>query len=296
MGSRMHADGLLLLLLFHRSLPTGSDLTFPGAAGRRSPRRRSLQAAGSSPRPFCSDPREGGEGRHDHRVEVRSHRGRRGRRRAPHPHHGLHAAHHPRRAAQRHRRHRRRSRQGAAARAGVARVRGVGHADPAAVQAGQPRGQATGHAGHGGRRRGGRPGHRGHGRAVLGGVTLPGHGRRGAGEGGRRARAARRRLQAAHLALRVPGARDRGAEAAGRGPAGDGTAGDHRGDGARQGRAGGRALRHSSDRRAQRAELLAAAARGRDPQAGAAQARHVHQRSRSGCCPPSTCWPAATRT
>ena len=45
--------------------------------------------------------------------------------------------------------------------------------------------------------------------------------RRRAGEGGRRARAARRRLQAAHLALRVPGARGRGAEAAGRGPAGN---------------------------------------------------------------------------
>src|SRR5262249_53762490 len=28
-------DGLLLLLLLRRSLPTGSDLTFPGAAGRR---------------------------------------------------------------------------------------------------------------------------------------------------------------------------------------------------------------------------------------------------------------------
>ena len=73
------------------------------------------------------------------------------------------------------------------------------------------------------------------------------------------------------------GLEDRGAEAAGRGPRETGTPSHHRGDGAGQGRAGGRALRHSSDRRAQRAELLAAAARGRDPQAGAAQAGHVHQ-------------------
>src|SRR5262245_37429232 len=69
-------DGpLLLLLLLRRRLPPGSDLTFPGAARRRSPRRRSLPAAGSSLRPFVSDPREGGEDRHDHRAEVRSLRG-----------------------------------------------------------------------------------------------------------------------------------------------------------------------------------------------------------------------------
>ena len=54
-------------------------------------------------------------------------------------------------------------------------------------------------------------------------------------QGGRRPRAARRRVQAAHLALLVPGHGGRGARAAGPGARTDGPAGRDRGDGHRTG-------------------------------------------------------------
>ena len=84
----------------------------------------------------------------------------------------------------------------------------------------------------------------------------------------------RRRLQAAHLALRLPGAQGAGAQVPGRGAQAHRAAGRDRGarDGER--RAGGRVRRHPADRRAQHPELHAAAAGGGDGQAGAAQARH----------------------
>ena len=85
--------------------------------------------------------------------------------------------------------------------------------------------------------------------------------------------AARRRLQAAHLALRLPGPRPGGPAAARRGQGGDRPADRHRADGRARPRrrAGGR--RRDPDRRAQHAELPAA---GRDRPLrapGAAQAR-----------------------
>ncbi len=111
-----------------------------------------------------------------------------------------------------------------------------------------------------------------------------------------RQRPARRRVQAAHLALRLPGARGRRAQAPGRGPARDGPAGRHRGDGARQGRARRRARRHPPDRRPQRAELLAAQARGRDAASPCSSSAACPRPSRSGCSRRSTCWRAAIRT
>ena len=55
-------------------------------------------------------------------------------------------------------------------------------------------------------------------------------------------------------------------------------------------------LRHLPGRRAQHAELHAAARAGARAQAGAARSAASRRRSRSGCCRPSTSWPAATTT
>ena len=83
----------------------------------------------------------------------------------------------------------------------------------------------------------------------------------------------RRRLQAAHLAVRVPGARPGGAAAARRGQGRDRAADRHRADGPARPRAGARGGRRDPDRRAQHAELHAAG-RGRALRLpGAAQAR-----------------------
>ena len=79
------------------------------------------------------------------------------------------------------------------------------------------------------RRRGGGD----HRRAVLGGKPQPAARNRPGGQGGRRAGPARRRLQAAHLALLLPGAGRGRAGAAGRSARAHRAAGGHRGDGSR---------------------------------------------------------------
>ena len=77
-----------------------------------------------------------------------------------------------------------------------------------------------------------------------------------ADRGGRRGHdVPRRRLQAAHLALRLPGPGPGGPAAAGRGQGPDGPAGRHRGDGCPRSGRGARGGRRDPDRRAQHAEL-----------------------------------------
>ncbi len=93
------------------------------------------------------------------------------------------------------------------------------------------------------------------------------------GQGGRRDRAARRRVQAADESVRVPGPRGRGAALSRRGARADRAAGDHRGDGAVAGRHRRGVRRHPPDRHPQHAELLAAARRRTGGPAGDAQAR-----------------------
>ena len=68
----------------------------------------------------------------------------------------------------------------------------------------------------------------------------------------------RRRLQAAHLAVLLPGPRAGGAAPARRGEGGDRPADRHRADGRARPRAGPRGRRRDPDRRAQHAELHAA--------------------------------------
>ena len=102
----------------------------------------------------------------------------------------------------------------------------------------------------------------GDGRAVFGGVA-----RATAGDGARRARrgrldAARRRLQAAHFAVRLSGAGRRGAGAAARSARRDRAADRDRGDEHRGRGPGLRVRRHAAGGRAQHAELPAAAAPG----------------------------------
>ena len=92
---------------------------------------------------------------------------------------------------------------------------------------------------------------------------------------GRRLAVPRRRLQAAHLAVRVPGPRPGGPAAARGGQGGDRPADRHRADGRARPRARGGGRRRRPGRRPQHAELRAA---GRDRarrQAGADQARAV---------------------
>ena len=82
---------------------------------------------------------------------------------------------------------------------------------------------------------------------------------RGGGQARRRQGAARRRVQAAQLALQLPGARRRRTEdAAGRGQRAR-PEGHHRGDGHQPDRADRQVRRHLPGRRAQHAELHAAA-------------------------------------
>ena len=99
-------------------------------------------------------------------------------------------------------------------------------------------------------------------RAVLGGEPQPAPGDRAGGEGGRRRHPARRRVQAAHLALLVPGPGRGRAGAAGRGARGDRPADHHRGHVPGSGAAGRQVRRRPADRRAQHAELPAAAGGG----------------------------------
>ena len=75
---------------------------------------------------------------------------------------------------------------------------------------------------------------------------------------GRRDHAPRRRLQAADLALLLPGTGPSGSPAAGPGARGDRAADRHRGHGCRRARPGGRGGGHRADRRPQHAELLPA--------------------------------------
>ncbi len=146
-------------------------------------------------------------------------------------------------------------------------------------------------------------------RTVHGRVARADAADRARGARRRRHAAARRRLQAAHLPLRLPGPRPGGPAAARRGQGGDGPADRHRADGhaRHRRRAGGR--RRDADRRAQHAELPAARRdrplgapgaaqawavldarraadggrvhpQGRQPQRDAVRARHPHVRDR----------------
>ena len=100
-------------------------------------------------------------------------------------------------------------------------------------------------------------------------------------QGGRRAVPARRRLQAAHLAVLVPGPGRGRAAPARRGEGRDRPADRDRADGRARPRAGARGGRRGAARRPQHAELHAAH-RGRPcRQAGAAEARASRPRSRS---------------
>ena len=145
--------------------------------------------------------------------------------------------------------------------------------DHRAVQAGSS--ARTRPAQHGrGRRGADRAGHvHADRRAVRGRDARADAGGGAAGPARRGDAAARRRVQAAHLAVRVPGARGRGAADPGRGQQGDRAAGGHRDHGPGRRRRGRRARGHVPDRHPQHAELPAAAGGRRGRQAGNAQAR-----------------------
>ena len=98
---------------------------------------------------------------------------------------------------------------------------------------------------------------------------------RARGGGGGRVDAPRRRLQAAHLAVRLPGARRGGAGDPRRRARGHGAAGGHRAARRPARRRDRHPCRRGPDRRAQHAELRAAGGRGQARQARAAQARAV---------------------
>ena len=126
-----------------------------------------------------------------------------------------------------------------------------------------------------------RPALRAHRRAVHGRVARPDADDRPRGARRRRDDAARRRLQAAHLALRLPGAGAGGPAAPGRGQGGDRPADRHRAHGRARPRARAGGRRRDPGRRAQHAELLAA---GRDRPLrlpGAASSAACPRRSRS---------------
>ncbi len=148
------------------------------------------------------------------------------------------------------------------------------HPGHRAVQAGLARGEARGHRR---RRRGSadrRPRHRGDGRPLRGGERSADPVVRARRGRGRRQHPARRGLQAAHLAVRLPGPQGSGARAALEGARGDRPQGGDRGQGHRDAGGGGGERRPDPDRRAQHAELLPPRSGGRSAQARAAQARH----------------------
>ena len=118
-------------------------------------------------------------------------------------------------------------------------------------------------------------GHRRHRRALLGREPGADPGDRPHRQGGRGDRPARRRLQAAHQPVQLPGAEGERAGAAGRGPRRDRPGRRHRGDGPGARPAGGQLRRRAAGRRPQHAELPAAGGGRRSGPAGAAQARPV---------------------
>ena len=102
------------------------------------------------------------------------------------------------------------------------------------------------------------------------------------GQGGGRVAAARRRVQAAHLPLRLPGAGRGRAEDPGRGRRRDRAARGDRGDRPARRGTGLRLRRHAPGRHPQHAELRAAPGGRLGRQAGAAQARASAPPSRNG--------------
>ena len=115
-------------------------------------------------------------------------------------------------------------------------------------------------------------------------------------QGRRRDDAARRRVQAAHEPVRVPGHGPRRAEAAARGGRRDRPARRDRGARRARRREGRRVRGRAPGRRAQHAELHDARGARPDAEAGAAQARACPPRSRSCSRRRSTCSRAATAT
>ncbi len=115
-------------------------------------------------------------------------------------------------------------------------------------------------------------------RPVHGGDARADDDRRAHGQGGGRVDAARRRLQAAHVAVRVQGPRAGRPRDPRRGEGGDRAAGRHRAARQQPRRGHPRARRRRPDRRAQHAELRAARGRGQARAAGAAQARALAHR------------------
>ena len=112
-------------------------------------------------------------------------------------------------------------------------------------------------------------------RALHGRVARPDAGDGPRGQGRRREHAPRRGLQAAHLALHLPGPGPAGPGHPGRGARGDRAADRHRADGRAPARRRARGGRRDPARRAQHAELRPAArGRARRP-AGAAEAGRV---------------------
>ena len=130
-----------------------------------------------------------------------------------------------------------------------------------------------------------RHGRAGGGRPVLGGKRAADSRGGASGEGGRRVGAARWRLQAALVAIRLPGARQAGVGTARARARRNGVGHRDGGHGRTWRRHGRRVRRLHPDRRPQHAELLAAATCGHTQEAGAAQARHGghHQRSAAQC-------------
>ena len=92
----------------------------------------------------------------------------------------------------------------------------------------------------------------------------------------------RRRVQAAQLAVQLPGPRRRRPAHAARRGEGQRHAARHRSDGRQPDRPHRQVRRHLSGRRAQHAELHPAQGTGHRPEAGAAQARPRRRRSKSG--------------
>ena len=117
-------------------------------------------------------------------------------------------------------RHRRPGRETRRCQASPGNRRGGGKSgpDPRALQDGQHRGQEGAHRRHGPAAQGRRNGHRRHRRAVFRRKPSadPGNRPRGPRSGSRRP--ARRRVQAAHQSVQLPGAQGEGAGTAGRGP------------------------------------------------------------------------------